>query len=398
MKKWMKKRGMLFVLLLLCIFVTGCARGEDLPDNKEEHQGTKAEVTPVTEPGGPTPTLSPEEETEQQILAMIEEMTLEEKVGQMFLLRCPGAEYGVPIVEYYQPAGYILFASDFENQTVDSIREIIAGYQAASGVPLLIAVDEEGGTVTRVSRFSAFRESKFASPQKVFAEGGMELVIADTIEKCQLLSSLGINMNLAPVCDVSTNPEDYMYDRSFGKSAEETADYIKNVVETMNGQNMLSALKHFPGYGNNVNTHTGIALDERPYEQFTEGDFLPFIAGIEAGASTVLVSHNIVCCMDEELPASLSPEVHRILREELAFDGVIVTDDLVMDAITLYTGAEAAAVLAVEAGNDLLIATNYNVQIPAVIAAVQDGRITEERIEESVFRILKMKFEYGLLN
>ena len=147
------------------------------------------------------------------------------------------------------------------------------------------------------------------------------------------------------MADVSTDPADFIYDRSFGQDAQATAEYVQEVVESVNLVSVQDpaftgpyykigcVLKHFPGYGNNVDTHTGIAIDERPYEQFVAGDFLPFQAGIKAGAGSVLVSHNVVTCMDESLPASLSPEVHRVLREELDFDGVILTDDLAMDAV-----------------------------------------------------------------
>lgn len=182
------------------------------------------------------------------------------------------------------------------------------------------------------------------------------MVVSDTIEKAALLQSLGVNVNLAPVCDVSNNPSDYIYPRTFGKDAKQTAAYVKTVVETMNGRKLGAVLKHFPGYGSNVDTHTGIATDTRPYTSFETADFLPFQAGIAAGAGGVLVSHNIVTCMDETLPASLSPAVHRVLRDTLGFNGVIMTDDLMMEAIKQYTGAQKAAVLAVRAGNDMVLA------------------------------------------
>lgn len=160
---------------------------------------------------------------------------------------------------------------------------------------------------------------------------------------------------------------------------------------------MGCVLKHFPGYGNNVDTHTGVAVDERPYETFQKEDFLPFEAGVQAGAGCVLVSHNIVTCRDGEAPASLSPEWHRVLREELGFTGCIITDDLVMDAIQEYCDASSAAVQAVQAGNDLLCCSDYETQYPAVLAAVESGELSEERIEESALRVLRWKEELGLL-
>ena len=237
---------------------------------------------------------------------------------------------------------------------------------------------------------------RFASPQALYASGGMEAIRADTAEKCTLLSDLGLNVNMAPVCDVSTDPSDFIYSRAFGRSASETADYVRAVVESMQGSGVGCVLKHFPGYGNNRDTHTGIAYDNRSYETFTSSDFLPFQAGIDAGAGAVLVSHNIVACMDPDRPASLSPEVHRILREELNFPGVAITDDLAMDAIGDFCGSEAAAVQAVLAGNDLLCCTDFETQLPAVLAAVQDGTIPAARLDEAALRVLTWKAQLGL--
>ena len=341
----------------------------------------------------PAPTPSGAESPAETVLA---EMTLEEKVGQMFIARCPDTGAAEKAAEYHL-GGYILFARDFENRTPEQAAQAIGSYQAAVDIPLFIGVDEEGGTVNRISRYPAYRDEPFPSPQELYAAGGLEAVRADTAEKCQLLKSLGVNVNFAPVCDVSTDPEDFIYPRSFGRGAEETAEYVAAVVEEMNGEGMACVLKHFPGYGDNEDTHTGIAHDGRSWDTFVTSDFLPFQAGIDAGAQMVLVSHNIVACMDPSTPASLSPAVHEILREELGFDGVIVTDDLVMDGVRDFAGDEEIAVWAVLAGNDLLCCTDFETQVPAVLSAVEDGTIPEARIAESVLRILEMKIELGLL-
>lgn len=346
--------------------------------------------------GEPMATATPEmTEAEKELLQLLEGMTLEEKVGQMFLVRCP--EEATAAVSRYKVGGFVLFAREFEGETKETVRDKIASYQAESKVPMLISVDEEGGSVVRVSKYREFRGSTFLSPRELYAVGGMERIAADTKEKAELLLSLGINVNLAPVCDISRNRNAFMYDRSFSGTAEETAEYVTAVTETAKEAGLGSVLKHFPGYGDNADTHEGIVYDTRSYELYTKNDFKPFLAGIEAGAGAVMVSHNIVQCMDTDLPASLSPEVHRILREELSFAGVILTDDLYMDAIQDFTGKEAAAVAAVLAGNDMLCCTDFTVQIPAVIGAVKEGRISEEQIDASVLRILKWKSELGLL-
>lgn len=328
-------------------------------------------------------------------------MTDEEKVGQLFFVRCPAAGQAETI-ETYHLGGYLLFGRDFKDAagdwlTEEQFTETLRSYQAASAIPLLIGVDEEGGAVARASRNPNLFEAKCKSPQALFAQGGMEAIEADALSKNTRLLELGVNVNLAPVADVSTDPGDFIYDRAFGRDAKATAEYVRAVVENMDAAGVGSVLKHFPGYGNNADTHTGAALDERPWEQFITEDFLPFQAGIDAGAGAVLVSHNVASCMDAALPASLSPEVHRVLRQDLDFEGVILTDDLAMDAVDAYARDGSAAVLAVLAGNDMILTTDFETQIPQVLAALEDGTIPRELLDQAVSRVLAWKYDLGLL-
>lgn len=378
---------------------SGTASGDAIADEKQQtadFQSAKDHGT-ETKIAASENTVPEMSDAQKKAKSLLEDMTLEEKIGQMFLIRFPEQD-AAGIVRQHRPGGFLLFARDFEGRTPEELRELLDSCQKeAAAVPLLLGVDEEGGTVTRVSRYQQYREQPFASPQQVFRQGGMEQVTEDTRIKSEFLLDLGLNVNLAPVCDISTAPSDFMYRRAFGQDAKATADYVSAVVEAANRAGIGSTLKHFPGYGNNVDTHTGSARDTREYDTFLTEDFLPFQAGIEAGAGSILVCHNIVECMDGQNPASLSPEVHRILREALSFDGVIITDDLVMEAVTDFAGAEDAAVLAVEAGNDLLISSDYNTQRKAVLRAVLEQRLTEERIDESVLRILFWKVKLGLI-
>ena len=372
---------------------------EEAPDASQE-AGTSGEAAGAAEEPEESDAAGEQAEEPDPIAARAQElldgMTLEEKVGQMFIARCPETDAAQLAADYHL-GGYILFGRDFKDKTAEQVTTDIQSYQDAAEIPLLIAVDEEGGTVNRVSSNPNLRSSPFRSPQSLYSEGGLELVRSDAQEKCRLLESLGININFAPVCDVSQDPADFIYDRTLGRDAQETSQYVAAVVETMAEEGMGSVLKHFPGYGNNTDTHTGVAYDDRPYDTFLTSDFLPFQAGIAAGADMVLVSHNIVSAMDEASPASLSPEVHRVLREDLGFTGVIVTDDLVMDGVRDFAGDDEAAVLAVQAGNDLLCCTDFQTQVPAVLAAVESGEITEEQIDAAVLRVLTMKLRLGIL-
>lgn len=352
---------------------------------------------------------SPDELAEQQRLAelarraqeledRLASMTLAEKVGQLFFLRCPSSGAEAAVAQYHL-GGILLFTQDYKDAsgnwlTQDAFAEKLAALQSAAesdtGIPLLIGSDEEGGTVTRASRNPNLFPSKFPSPQSLFETVGLEGLLADTQQYNSRLHSLGITVNFAPVCDVSTNPKDFIYERSFGQNAQTTADYIAQVVAAMSDAGIASVLKHFPGYGSNADTHTGIAVDERPYEQFLAEDYLPFAAGIGAGAPFVLVSHNIVTCLDSSYPASLSAAWHEQLRSHLGFEGVILTDDLDMGAVKAYADGGNIAVLALQAGNDMIVCSDLT-QIGAVIAAVQDGTLSEETIDSACRRVLAAK-------
>ena len=352
---------------------------------------------------------SPDELAEQQRLAelarraqeledRLARMTLAEKVGQLFFLRCPSSGAEAAVAQYHL-GGILLFTQDYKDAsgdwlTQDAFAEKLAALQDAAesdtGIPLLIGSDEEGGTVTRASRNPNLFPSKFPSPQSLFETVGLEGLLADTQQYNSRLHSLGITVNFAPVCDVSTNPKDFIYERSFGQNAQTTADYIAQVVAAMSDAGIASVLKHFPGYGSNADTHTGIAVDERPYEQFLAEDYLPFAAGIGAGAPFVLVSHNIVTCLDSSYPASLSAAWHEQLRSHLGFEGVILTDDLDMGAVKAYADGGNIAVLALQAGNDMIVCSDLT-QIGAVIAAVQDGTLSEEAIDSACRRVLAAK-------
>lgn len=335
-------------------------------------------------------------ESRTQAEKLLSSMTLEEKVGQLFFVRVPAEEAAQAVAQYHF-GGYILFGRDFQDKSREQVRADIQGYQDSAKVPLLLGVDEEGGTVVRASANPDICDEPYWSPRRLYEAGGLDLVLSVERDKIRTLQGLGLNVNFAPVCDITQQEGAFLYDRSLGQDARTTAGYVGRVVSLYGEEGMGCVLKHFPGYGNNPDTHIGIAVDERPYEAFQREDFLPFEAGIQAGAGCVLVSHNIVTCRDGEAPASLSPEWHRVLREELGFTGCIITDDLVMDAIQEYCDASSAAVQAVQAGNDLLCCSDYETQYPAVLAAVESGELSEERIEESALRVLRWKEELGLL-
>lgn len=269
--------------------------------------------------------------------------------------------------------------------------------QDKTTIEFIFGVDEEGGLVTRVSRFPVFRAKNFIAPQDLYAQGGIDLIVSDTHEKSELLKSLGINMNLAPVADVATDSNAFIYGRTLGRDAMETANYVREVVKKMKEEQIISVMKHFPGYGDNTDTHTGVAIDNRKLEELEEADLLPFASGIRAQGPAILVSHNIVESMDRTMPASLSKPVHDVLRNELDFTGVIMTDDLAMDAVKKYVINNEAATAAVLAGNDLIITSDFLRQKEEVVNAVKAGKILEAQIDAAVRRVIAMKIAYGVI-
>ena len=325
--------------------------------------------------------------------------TLEQKIGQMFFPRFNDSTKEKDINTTY-PGGFVLFAYDFENKKEEDIIKNIEYIQKLSmnslNLPLGLAVDEEGGTVNRISKF--FREKgKFPSPQEIYNNSGIKGILTIDKEKRDLLRKFKMNINLAPVADISYNSSDYIFKRTLGKPPEETAKYIKDDVEGYVKDDFSCCLKHFPGYGNNINTHDDVAYDNRSYEQFQKEDLRPFEAGISVNVPMILVSHNIVLCKDDLYPASISKTWHDILRDELKYSGLILTDDLSMDAIKKYSGDESPAVLAFNAGNDVLLTSDYEDHLKAVIEAAKKEKISIDTINKACRRIIAWKIKY-LLN
>lgn len=320
-------------------------------------------------------------------------MSQEEKIAQILLVRYPDRA-GATELQKYQFGGYLFFAKDFASQTESSVQEMISALQAVAKIPILTAVDEEGGSVVRVSSNPQLAEQKFASPQELYRQGGLQAIQDNTVTKSAVLSGLGLNLNLAPVVDVSTNPGNYMYSRSLGENTTLTAEYARTVILASQGSGVSYTLKHFPGYSDNLDTHVGSSVDRRSYEDIVAHDLPPFVAGIQAGAEAVLVSHNVVSSIDTENPASLSPAIHELLRNELNFRGVIITDDIAMGAVAALPNPTARALVA---GNDLIITTDYTQSINELKAALANGVVTPEQLDQAVLRVLAWKYYKGLI-
>jgi beta-N-acetylhexosaminidase len=297
----------------------------------------------------------------------------------------------------YQPGGVIFFGVDFKGKTIEEVKKRVEELQSYMTYPLFVGVDEEGGDVSRISGLLDEDLPQFSSARQLGKQGDMQAVREETVSKAELLQKMGINLNFDPVADVVTKASAYMYQRSAGGDAGVVSDYVTAVVETMEEQNIGSCLKHFPGYGNNGNTHTKYLKDSRSLEQYQQSDFLPFQAGIAAGADMIMVSHIVMEAVDKDNPASLSLTVHEMIREQFGFDGVVIADDLNMQAILSQMTLDEAAGAALEAGNDMIFSADFSATLKGMREMVDSGKVNEEQIDESVKRILRMKIERKLI-
>lgn len=326
---------------------------------------------------------------------IMKNMTIEQKIGQLFFPRFNNETKDSDITTRF-PGGFVLFGKDFnetENVVINNIEYIQNLSQKTMKLPLGLAVDEEGGTVYRVSKYHR-KEGIFPSPHNIYNASGLEGILKIDQEKRDLLRKFKINVNLAPVADMSDDPNDFIYDRTLGYSLNETMKYIEKDVEGYVKDNFTCCAKHFPGYGNNVDTHGEVAVDNRTYENFLDRDLKPFQSGITSKIPMILVSHNIVLCKDKDYPASISKVWHEILRNDLNYSGLIATDDLSMDAIKKYSGGMSPAILAVNSGNDIILTSQFYEHLNATIAAVKNNTISMEVIERACKRILAWKIKY----
>lgn len=321
----------------------------------------------------------------------LENMSLREKIGQILLVGAPkeGLENLIKTNKY---SGLVLFDYNFAGKTKSQVQKMLASLQNVSEIPLLLAVDEEGGEVVRVSSNPKLVSKPFESSQQLYKEGGFSAIRKDTKDKSTILRDLGINVNLAPVIDVTNDKTSYIYKRTLGQNTEKTSEYAKTVIDASKGTGVSFVLKHFPGYGDNLDTHESSSEDNRTYEEIKNNSLPPFISGVDAGAEAVMISHNIISSIEPDVPASLSTSVHNLLRNEIGFTGIVMTDDLSMSAIN----DKDALIKALEAGNDLLIVTNAEGSIDIIDNAVKDGVLSESVVDDAALRVLAWKHYKGL--
>ena len=340
---------------------------------------------------------------------LLSSMTLEEKIGQMFFIGRRTDENGKPLhmpdatlerlIDKYKPGGFIFFAENLD--TIDQTVSFINSLQDASKIPMFIGIDEEGGIVSRLNKAKALHPTVMPEAYAIGKTNNSKYAYEASKTVATEIRSLGFNLNFAPVADIFSNPANKVIGRrAYSSDANIAAKMVAEAVKGAADGRIIPVVKHFPGHGDTLqDSHTGIAIVENDIERLRQVEFLPFKAGIEAGASMVMTAHVLTPNItDDGLPATLSGTMlQKYLRDELGFDGVIITDGLEMSAISSYFSEEEAVVRAVEAGVDmLLLPRDFEKAFDALINAVKNGQVSEERIDESVGRILTLKKESGI--
>ena len=320
---------------------------------------------------------------------ILKNMTIYEKIGQIFISRYD-KNTAIEQVEKYHIGGFCLFGQNIKGHTEAQLNEELANVQKKAKLLLTYSIDEEGGIVNRASLY--FRDKPFPSPRESYTKGGIDEILKIEKEKRALLSKLSFNLNFAPVADVSQNESDYIYKRTLGENATTTSEYINAEVDDYVKDNFTCCLKHFPGYGNNRNTHDDVAHDYRSIDYIRKNDLIPFKNAVQHDVPWIMVSHNIYHSIDGEYPASISAKVHDLLRNECGFSGIAVTDSLSMGAIEKY--AENAGLLAVNAGNDVVLTSTFEKHINQVIKAYENKEIDEETIHMHAKRVIAWKLKY----
>lgn len=379
------------VLLSIMLFCTGCGVSKE---------NSKSDTVENKEPT-----------VDEKVEKIINNMTLEEKVGQIFMvaLEAVDKDGGITTVfteniekeiEKYNLGGYILFASNIENPT--QTQELINGLKKSSKIQPFVGVDEEGGRVARIGKNSAMGVEKIEPMAQVGKSQNYERAneIGTTIGK--YIKNLGFNLDFAPDTDVLTDSNNTeIGDRSFGNDPEVVGKMATEVVKGLQSENISTVLKHFPGHGGSIgNSHQGFSLSNRTEEELKKCEIVPFKTAIENGADCVMVAHmSLPNVTGDNIPATLSKKVVTdMLKTELNFKGVVFSDSMSMGAITENYGTGDACVKAVEAGIDMvLMPENLDEAYNAVLEAVKNGKISQERLDDAVSRIIKAKIQRGII-
>ena len=382
---------------------------ESLPDGQQEKQdiiddllADEEEIAVTPEPTPEVTEPTPEERLDEIINANIEAMPLEDKVAGLFVVTPESITGASAVIQAgegtrdalarYAVGGLIYFAQNIKSE--EQLKEMLANTKQYAKYPVFLAVDEEGGTVARVA--SAGIGPKVEPAGDIGATGDTGNAYNAGAAIGGALADLGFNLDFAPVADLANVEGSIMEGRAYGTDAGTAAGFVAAMVKGLQEQKVSACLEHFPGIGSSAqDTHNGMASSDRTEEQFRAEELAVFRAGIDAGAQVIMVGHmSAPALTGDNEPCIFSRRLLTdILREEMDYDGVIITDALNMSAVSDYYGADEAAIMAVLAGCDmLLMPEDFEKAYNGILQAVADGNISVERIDDSLRRIYRIKY------
>lgn len=392
------KRAIIFIILIIGITFFWSCKDNNINDNNIDNKKLDSKEENIVDK-------STKEENEDKLQKNIEEMSLNEKIGQMLIVGFDGQNINENIKSLIldnHVGGVIFFSNNVESlEGVINLTNELKKINTSNKFPLFIAVDEEGGSVSRTpNEFLAIPSAQYIG---AFDDENINYNIGKII--ADELKQQGYNMDFAPSLDILSNPYNTVIgDRSYG----ETSDIVSRLgIKTMEGirdSSIVSVIKHFPGHGDtDVDSHYGLPLVEKSLAELKELELIPFENAIKAGADAIMISHILLTKIDSENPATMSKEViTNVLRENMEFDGVVITDDMTMGAIIENYDIGEASVKSINAGADIiLVCHGYENELNVINSiknAVKNNIISEERINESVYRILKLKEKYKITN
>lgn len=414
------KKALVVLIVMVClaagiwgIFMLRGSAGK-AGGHVENDNGNTGVAADVTESGTTTEEQTADsqettEVTEEEKPSLVDEtlagMTLHEKVCQMMFVTPEEltGEDGVTVagdatrqaLENYPVGGIVYFAKNLESQ--DQVKEMIDNSQKYSSIGLFVATDEEGGVVNRLMDTVG---TTYIGSMYYYKDDGDETAYENAYTIANDMSALGFNLDFAPVADVWSNPDNTVIgERAYSDDYAQAAELVGNAVKGFNDGGVMCTLKHFPGHGDTAeDSHYSSTYVHRTKEEIMADEMQPFRSGIEAGAEFVMVGHLIVPDIDE-VPATLSYKIATgILREELKFEGVAITDSFEMESIADNYSVDDAVVMSVKAGMDMILQPKDMASaVNSIEQAVADGELSEDRIDESVRRILTLKESRGLL-
>ncbi|MFA5523639.1 MAG: beta-N-acetylhexosaminidase [Tissierellales bacterium] len=384
------------IYIVVSLLFMGCSLSEKEKNIVEDHLPDLEDIQKENDNEPPVEIIDP-------IKEQIKEMSIEEKIGQMIIVGIEGYtldEKSRKLIEEEGVGGIIIFGKNVESPSqllslVNSLKEA----NSKNKNPLFVSVDEEGGRVSRMPK----EVKKLSTNEEIGLLNNKELSYKIGAILAEELNIFGFNMNFAPVLDINSNPNNPVIgDRAFGVEPYIVSDLGIQTMKGIQSGGIISVIKHFPGHGDtSVDSHIGLPAIEHDIERLNSFELVPFRKAIEDGADTVMVAHILMSGIDSESPASLSKTIITgILRDQLEFDGVVISDDLTMGAIIENYDLGEAAIKAIDAGSDIVLVAhgfeNGIAVINAMKEAIISGRITEERLDESIYRILRQKQKYRI--